>query len=258
MKLIDYEKLVLEDLYDDDVYEEYLERNIISVEESCLGHEIIEEDIVEHLEISTLEYLEEISQIEFCSDEEFAKLLNNGEIESRDQVINRSLRIPVYIGMNMLKEGVDFLDLIQEGNIALILSAAKFSSSGYKSFTDYAKASIIRRMIVFINEKLQENKAEFIKYFEGLIEEYEEREDVIEELTNKMINIEKMDYLMLKNRMSELEISVVEKYYGFKDGKRQSMYEIEKFFNFEKGQGELIFQKSIDKLSKFGGVFFKI
>lgn len=258
MRLIDFERFVLSEIYDEEIFEEYLERNILNIEEELDHHRISEKTEFEHFEVSTLEYLEEISKIGFYSDEYLMKELSKKGIEVTDDVITKSLRIPVYCGMLLLKEGMDYLDLMQEGSIGLIEAIKSFPTSGYKSLEEYAKIKIMRRMIIFTNERLCENKAEFIRYFENIKEEYEERGDVIEEVDRKIENINEMTYLTLHNVLSEIELKVLERYYGLKEEKRASIFEIEELLNLEKGKGEEIFQICINKISKFGGEFFSI
>ena len=258
MKITYFERLVIEEIYDDEIYEEYLERNMAKIDCEINEDRNLTEVEIEHFETSTLEYLEEIAKIEFLDDENLKERVLKGDIDSKDEVITKSLRIPVLAGIILLKNGVNYLDLIQEGTIALIHSVEKFPSSGYKSFEDYAKINIFRRMIIYINERLQESKAEFIAHFHSLEEEFDEREDVMEELENKIKNIKEIEYNTLFSSLNKQEVEVLEKFYGLKNGKRESMYQIEESLKLEKGQGQELFQKAINKISNFEGEFFII
>ena len=113
-------------------------------------------------------------------------------------------------------------------------------------------------MIIYINERLQESKAEFIAHFHSLEEEFDEREDVMEELENKIKNIKEIEYNTLFSSLNKQEVEVLEKFYGLKNGKRESMYQIEESLKLEKGQGQELFQKAINKISNFEGEFFII
>lgn len=258
MKITDFERLVIEEIYDDEIYEEYLERNMAKIDCEINEDRNLTEVEIEHLESSTLEYLEEISKIKFLDDEKLIEKVLKGDVDSKDEVITGSLRIPVLAGIILLKNGVNYLDLIQEGTIALIQSVEKFSNSGYKSFEDYAKVNIFRRMVIYINERLQETKAEFIAHFQSLKEEFDDREDVIEEIENKIKKIKEIEYNILFSSLNKQEVEVLERFYGLKDGKRDSMYQIEESLKLEKGQGQDIFQKAINKISNFEGEFFRI
>nr|MBP6323130.1 hypothetical protein [Fusobacteriaceae bacterium] len=120
MKITDFEKLVIEEIYDDEIYEEYLERNMAKIDCEINEDRNLTEVEIEHFETSTLEYLEEIAKIEFLDDENLKERVLKGDIDSKDEVITKSLRIPVLAGIILLKNGVNYLDLIQEGTIALI------------------------------------------------------------------------------------------------------------------------------------------
>lgn len=60
--------------------------------------------------------------------------MNNGDIEAKNKLINSNLRLVVKIARHyFIKDGMPFLDLIQEGNIGLMKSLEKFDvTRGYK------------------------------------------------------------------------------------------------------------------------------
>lgn len=257
MKIKEFETLIIQSLYEDEDFYEFINENAVDFEEDLSEQKNTKYENYDNLETGTLEYFEEISQIDFLEEEELSKKIENLE-ENLEEIVTKNLRIVLKIGMLFLKEGIDYMDLVQEGTLELINCVKNFDQSRYLEFKKYAKINIARRMIIYINERLEENKSEFLRYFENTREEYSSKEDIVEELTKKIKIIKSIKFNNLYNTLNDLEFRIVEKYYGLNGEKSYSMFEIEKMYNIEKGDAEGIFQNSINKLSKFGGEFFKI
>ena len=111
-----------------------------------------EEEIdVEHLDLSVPEgvsledpvrmYLKEIGKIPLLGMEdevELAKKMELGDPEARKRLAESNLRLVVSIAKRYVGRGMQFLDLIQEGNLGLIKAVEKFDyTKGYK-FSTYA------------------------------------------------------------------------------------------------------------------------
>jgi len=94
-------------------------------------------DLTDHLRI----YLKEINNTELLSSEEeveLAKRVENGDKEAKDKMIEANLRLVISIAKKHKGNGLNFLDLIQEGNKGLIKAVGKFDyTKGYK-FSTYA------------------------------------------------------------------------------------------------------------------------
>ena len=96
-------------------------------------------------------YLKEIGKVPLLDmDEEIklAKSMAEGDDEARKELTEANLRLVVSIAKRYLGRGMQFLDLIQEGNMGLIKAVEKFDyTKGYK-FSTYAtwwiKQSITR------------------------------------------------------------------------------------------------------------------
>lgn len=86
-------------------------------------------------------YLKEIGRIPLLSSEEeieLAKRMEEGDEEAKKKLSEANLRLTVSIAKRYSGRGIQFLDLIQEGNLGLIKAVEKFDyRKGYK-FSTYA------------------------------------------------------------------------------------------------------------------------
>ena len=86
-------------------------------------------------------YLKEIGKISLLSMEEeieLAKRIELGDEEAKHKLAESNLRLVVSIAKRYMGRGMQFLDLIQEGNLGLIKAVEKFEyKKGYK-FSTYA------------------------------------------------------------------------------------------------------------------------
>ena len=111
-----------------------------------------EEEIdMEHIDLSVPEgvsvedpvrmYLKEIGKVPLLSSEEeveLAKRMEMGDAEAKKRLAEANLRLVVSIAKRYVGRGMQFLDLIQEGNLGLIKAVEKFDyTKGYK-FSTYA------------------------------------------------------------------------------------------------------------------------
>ena len=86
-------------------------------------------------------YLKEIGVVPLLSNEEEKELaiaVENGDLEAKQRLAEANLRLVVSIAKRYVGRGMQFLDLIQEGNLGLIKAVDKFDyTKGYK-FSTYA------------------------------------------------------------------------------------------------------------------------
>lgn len=124
----------IKDNYDSDIdiesILEYSERDYDDEETS----ELLPDDTVKS-------FLKDIGKIPLLSAEEEIKLaerMKNGDEAAKNRLIEANLRLVVSIAKKYVRRGMQFLDLIQEGNMGLIKAVEKFDyTKGFK-FSTYA------------------------------------------------------------------------------------------------------------------------
>jgi len=90
---------------------------------------------------STQQYLKSIGHSPLLTFEEeikYAKLIRKGDQDARAKMIESNLRLVVKIARKYFNRGVDFLDLIEEGNLGLIRAVEKYNPDLGFRFSTYA------------------------------------------------------------------------------------------------------------------------
>ncbi len=126
-------ELVTSDLEDDDS-EEDADEDEVDVTDMSIPEGVRLDDPVRM-------YLKEIGRVPLLSSEEevsLAKRMEAGDEEAKKRLVEANLRLVVSIAKRYVGRGMQFLDLIQEGNLGLIKAVEKFDyRKGYK-FSTYA------------------------------------------------------------------------------------------------------------------------
>ncbi|HBS10764.1 MAG TPA: RNA polymerase sigma factor RpoD [Firmicutes bacterium] len=141
-----------EDLIDTDDIDES------KVPESEKESASIDVDKLDDLETSNVKvndsvklYLKEIGKFKLLKpseEPELAKRILKGDVEAKNELINANLRLVVNIAKRYIGRGMQFLDLIEEGNLGLMKAVDKFDYTKNFKFSTYAtwwiKQSIAR------------------------------------------------------------------------------------------------------------------
>lgn len=110
----------------------------------------------EYITDSARMYLLEISKLPLLTSEEeveLGKRILLGDENAKEKLMERNLKLVVSIAKKYTGRGLDFLDLIQEGNIGLSTAVSKYDvSKGYR-FSTYATWWIRQSVIRAIEEK---------------------------------------------------------------------------------------------------------
>ena len=153
-------------------------------------------------------YLKEIGKVPLLSSDEeiaLAKMLEKGSLAAKKKLAEANLRLVVSIAKRYVGRGMQFLDLIQEGNMGLIKAVEKFDyRKGYK-FSTYAtwwiRQAITRAIAdqartIRIPVHMVETINKLLRVSRQLVQELG-REPAIEEIAKGMgVSVEKVREIM--------------------------------------------------------------
>lgn len=166
-------------------------------------------------------YLREIGKIPLLTPEEelaLAKRVKSGEKKAKDQMAEANMRLVVSIAKRYSGRGLDFLDLIQEGNTGLLRAVEKFDPDKGFKFSTYAtwwiRQAITRAIAdqartIRIPVHMVETINKLLRTQRRMTQELN-REPTIEELAAEMdMEPEKIEYVMkIKQDITSLDANV--------------------------------------------------
>lgn len=131
---------------EDDIEEELLEEDtdddfIADMKKKYALDDVMVSDTQVQLNDPVKMYLKEIGRVPLLKPEDepaIAKRIEEGDEEAKNLLISANLRLVVSIAKKYVGRGMQFLDLIQEGNMGLVKAVEKFDyTKGFK-FSTYA------------------------------------------------------------------------------------------------------------------------
>ncbi len=142
-------------------------------------------------------YLKEIRRtplLTFEQEQELAKKIEHGDQDARAKMIESNLRLVVAIGKKYINRGLQFSDIIEEGNLGLIRAVEKFQYQRGFKFSTYAswwiKQSIERAIVNQTRTiRLPVHIAEIVNSYLRSVRQLTQalvREPTIEEIARKM------------------------------------------------------------------------
>ena len=166
-------------------------------------------------------YLREIGKIPLLSQEEeleLAKKAAKGNKKAKDKMVEANMRLVVSIAKRYSGRGLDFLDLIQEGNTGLLRAVEKFDPDKGFKFSTYAtwwiRQAITRAIAdqartIRIPVHMVETINKVLRASRKLTQELN-REPTTEEIAKEMdMDPEKVEYVMkIKQDIASLDQSV--------------------------------------------------
>lgn len=166
-------------------------------------------------------YLREIGKIPLLTPEEeaeLAKKIVKGDKKAKDKMVESNMRLVVSIAKRYGGRGLDFLDLIQEGNTGLLRAVEKFDPDKGFKFSTYAtwwvRQAITRAIAdqartIRIPVHMVETINKVLRTTRKLTSELN-REPTNEEIAKELdMETEKVDYVMrIKQDIASLDASV--------------------------------------------------
>lgn len=210
---------------------EWRKKTVLNITESRLDKLENNSEVIKSfnnivLEDDTLQtYLKEIGKISLLKSEEernLGKLIKeqNSDMAKR-KLIQANLRLVVSIAKKYIGQGVNFMDLVQEGSIGLIRAAEKFDYSKNFKFSTYAtwwiKQSIIRaianysksiRIPVHMSDKIRKYKRIYNELSNSLGREPTDNE-ILQKLEISMSKLQKIKQSILVEPVS-LETTITD------------------------------------------------
>ena len=183
--------------------------------------EITAENVDQFADDSVRLYLREIGKIPLLSNEEEVDLayrIVKGEKKAKDKMVEANMRLVVSIAKRYSGRGLDFLDLIQEGNTGLLRAVGKFDPDKGFKFSTYAtwwiRQAITRAIAdqartIRIPVHMVETINKVLRATRKLTNELN-REPSVEEIAKEMgMEPEKVDYVMkIKQDIASLDATV--------------------------------------------------
>lgn len=166
-------------------------------------------------------YLREIGRVPLLTPEEEADLAaraKKGDKKAKDKLAESNMRLVVSVAKRYSGRGLDFLDLIQEGNTGLLRAVEKFDPDKGFKFSTYAtwwiRQAITRAIAdqartIRIPVHMVETINKVLRVTRKLTQELN-REPTVDEIAKEMkMDPEKVDYVMkIKQDIASLDASV--------------------------------------------------
>ncbi len=195
-------------------------------------------------------YVNEVSVYPPLSLEEeqrMATLIQNGDLQAMERLIDANLMFVVSIARQYKRHGVNMLDLINEGNIAMIHVARKYKPSGGKRFVQEAVYAIRKAIEAALpKEEIRINRT----LTESLTGKGKEADSSAEEHTDKEAMAEAI--LLLPKR----EQTVLKALYGI-DEYPQTMAEFAGAHDMTRERVRQIRNRAIRRLHSYRNKNFK-
>ncbi len=128
-------------------------------------------------------YLKEISKINMFTPEEeriCALKASKGDLKAREELVKRNLKFVVTVAKQYVTPSTPLEDLVNEGNLGLIMAAERFNPNNNVKFISYGVWWIKKVIIEHISKynrmvRLPSNKISLLSKLDRLISEHEQK-----------------------------------------------------------------------------------
>jgi len=181
-------------------------------------------------------YLNEISEIKMFTPEEeaeCAKRASNGDKTAIDEMVRRNLRFVVSVAKQYESPNLSLEDLVNEGNIGLILAVQHYNvSTGFK-FISYAVWWVKKLIMEYVDKnsrlvRLPSNKINNLKKYNKKLYELEQKNCGVVSQSDLIDNLESImseDDIRDLQKISTMHFDSLDEYIGDGDSK-SSLYEL--------------------------------
>lgn len=169
-------------------------------------------------------YFQTIRKLKVLKEKEFLNLLKKtkkGDLSAKQKIVEGNLRLVIPIAKKYYRDGIDFSDLIEEGNLGLIRAIEKFDPKKEIKFSTYAAYWIeqaIRKSVeqqsrmIRIPIHVRDEIRKWLRIWQEFIEKFD-REPSLSEIAKKMnLSIKKlkrlMDVIELSKSVASLDGSI--------------------------------------------------
>lgn len=189
---------------------EYLNTNKIKVEGYTPTEQVSTESegsLESEEELAFVEmYMTELESIPPATDEELTSLLEKhiaGDDSADDRIIECHLSLVAELAQNYTGKGVTIGDLIQEGNIGLIVSLSHYNDLSV-DFKEYITSSINTFLEVTVNDQVSSDRIG-----DRLANKLNQLDDVTKDLSEKLGRVPDIDELAEAMSISKEEVEML-------------------------------------------------
>lgn len=191
------------------IIESYCTLNDIEIKQIDKSEDYDYDEFNDNISDSVQTYLQEISKIPLLTakeEKDLAKRISEGDMSAKEKFITSNLRLVVNVAKNYMDRNLPFLDLIQEGNIGLMLAVEKFDINRELRFSTYA-THWIRQTITRAIAKKSRN----IKIPTHIYEKLTSLKKTMAYLENKLNRTPTIDEIAKEMNLSISEVSNLSK-----------------------------------------------
>ena len=183
--------------------------------------------------------------------------LSKGDIEARNLLIEKNLRLVVHVCKKYANTNIDQDDLLSIGTIGLIKGINSFNVKKGSKLSTYVSRCIDNEVLmylrstkklnaeIYLNEPIGKDKDDNVITLEEVLESDNKS---IEEIVDTKIKIKKI-YKKIKTILKDREKTIIELRFGLKGDKPKTQKEIAKLMGISRSYVSRIETKALEKLA---------